>query len=1109
MSQQPHSNDSNPPDMRAVLRKAVDHFEHVLPGQAPIQDFVHHNTLHGFQHLPFPEALAAARRVTGAYGYLPAEEFHTLYQNGRITRADLESVLQEEESIEDAAVVIEANGLRITRAELLITTLTSPIHSITGCQLVWQIEEQAATTRFNDRVSEAARQQLLTRSDKSEAEAISELWQASLSQLDLEHFLIHAEEMTDLSPEQAEQMFRMQDLEEHEVGGDESLVHIMMRRAGATLLDGMLDRVGTDLTLRGFLQLLTGQDILEEIRPLLVRQLASYLDQGVAAWHDDNRSQGFYRLWRQNAVHDFTWLLEELPVWRDELEMLPDDAIDTVITELHHLGLPQEYWSSYIERLALELPGWSGMFLWRHLHPGYNDLEPGRVEMMDYLAVRLVLERIFAQRLCREQWDIEPSLDMLRWYFRRRRSELFVRNALYNEHLPEYLVNLAQHLLRHRDTRSSSDEYSRWQQLADMIWTWKHGPASDRSTGHTVSRDGWRLFLLAQHLGLAANDIRSLSDIEIEECFATLDMDDETSGFLWLRAYERHYREQVFNALGVNHGRGPWRERNTRPDAQLVFCMDDREEGIRRHLEELNPRLETLGAAGFFGVAINWKGLDDQKVSPLCPVVVTPAHEIREQAQCGHERLQQQHQRRRSLRLQFKDLLFQETRRNLLGATALILCAAPAALLTLTGKALLPQYTGRLSDKLRNWFDKDTPTRITLTSQEQHEATPAQPRIGFTDTEQADRVQGFLRTIGLQDGFSPLVVMMGHGSGSQNNPHMAAYDCGACSGRHGGPNARVFAAMANRPEIRALLAQRGVQIPQDTWFLGAEHNTCDEMIHWYDLEQVPQNLQANLQQLRAELDEAIRASAHERARRFASAPDTGRITPQQAYKHIVERAYDFSQPRPELGHATNATAFIGRRSMSRGAFFDRRAFLISYDPSQDPEGKVVEAILLAVGPVGAGINLEYYFSTVNNEGYGCGSKVTHNITGLLGVMHGASDDLRTGLPRQMIEIHEAMRLLVVVEASTEILTQIYLRQPPLQELVGNGWLLLATKDPDSETIHFFDPAKGWQQWDSELQPLPMVEHSRAWYSGHREPLPMALISRSAIPLTPAQERDHA
>ena len=170
-------------------------------------------------------------------------------------------------------------------------------------------------------------------------------------------------------------------------------------------------------------------------------------------------------------------------------------------------------------------------------------------------------------------------------------------------------------------------------------------------------------------------------------------------------------------------------------------------------------------------------------------------------------------------------------------------------------------------------------------------------------------------------------------------------------------------------------------------------------------------------------------------------------------------------------------------------------FLISYDPSQDLDGKIIETILLAAGPVGAGINLEYYFSTVNNEYYGCGTKIMHNVSGLMGVMEGASSDLRTGLPRQMIEIHEAMRLLVVVEAKTDVLTAIYQRQPPLQELIGNGWLVVAAKDPDSEAIHCFDPSQGWVPWQAGEAKLPTVACSVDWFAGEREPLSPALLTR--------------
>jgi uncharacterized protein YbcC (UPF0753/DUF2309 family) len=296
--------------------------------------------------------------------------------------------------------------------------------------------------------------------------------------------------------------------------------------------------------------------------------------------------------------------------------------------------------------------------------------------------------------------------------------------------------------------------------------------------------------------------------------------------------------------------------------------------------------------------------------------------------------------------------------------------------------------------------------------------------------------------------------------------------------------------MANRPAVRAGLARRGLLIPAASWFVAAEHDTCDDGIEWYDLDQVPAGLQAAMNQLLGQLNEACRNHAVERCRRLASAPL--HPSPWQARRHVIGRANDISQARPELGHATNAAAFIGRREMSRGLFLDRRVFLISYDPLADADGKIVENILLAAGPVGAGIALEYYFSTVDNARFGCGSKVTHNLTGLFGVMEGADSDLRTGLPWQMVEIHEPMRLLVVVEQTPAALDAIMARQPALQELVQNAWIILAAQNPSTATIHHFCPRRGWLAWSGKTV-LPQVARSRDWFAGEREALSPALL----------------
>ncbi|MEJ1355307.1 MAG: DUF2309 domain-containing protein [Candidatus Sedimenticola sp. (ex Thyasira tokunagai)] len=1080
-------------DIRQTLRDAIAHFEHVLPGQAPIRDFVHHNTLHGYQHLHFAEALQAAEKLTGAKGFLPQERFRKLFREGRITRQDLEQVLDQEPDLDAAKLVTETAQGGITRRDLFLAALSAPIKKISTCQFKWQLEEMDALTSFQGDVPERARQSLLAaaahQGQGSEEGAIADLWAACLESLGLEEFALHPEQMIDLTPERAEAM--LQSLVKEE--GDSVGVQQVISREVNQQLDALLAQVGEEITLRGLLLKLTGEDLLEQIRPTLLRHMASHLDQGLASWHGETRELGFYHNWRRAAADDLAWLVDDLPDWGDNLEFLPDDSVDAVIAEMHLLGLPQNRWVSYLEQLSLELPGWSGMFLWRHLHPGYEGEKP-QVDMMDYLAVRLVLERIYARRLARNQWQIEPSLDGIRWHFRHHRSEFLVRYALFSAHLPEYLINMAERLMD-LPTQVRLTEDDRWERAAQLIWTWQQGPTADHIDGCTVYDGAWRLFRLSQHLGLCGDSLRKLSEEQRDALFdSLLLLTEERAGMVWLQAYENHYLDQLLNALTDGYGRDCSGEEAT--SAQLVFCMDDREEGFRRHLEEIDPSVETFGAAAHFAVPHLSRAYGSEKVTALCPVGVVPLQEVREQVLPEQQAAGDRRLERAADRTRFIDVVHQESRRNLFSTLPLMAAAAPAALFTLIGKVFAPLGFARLVERLRINYEGKVDTGIEFCAEEGGEVpSPEQPQQGFTDDEQLNRVETLLRNIGLVDGFAPLVVIMAHGSSSQNNPHLAAYDCGACSGRHSGPNARLVCAMANRPEIRARLAEQGINIPSDTWFLAGEHNTCTEGIEWYDLNLLPEVLSGNLKRLRQALVETSERHARERCRRLASAPDAP--TNAQALKHIVSRAYDFSQARPELGHATNAAAFIGRRTMSRGTFYDRRVFLISYDYTTDPTGEVLERLLLANGPVGAGISLEYYFSTVDNDNYGCGSKITHNITGMFGVMDGAGSDLRTGLPKQMIEIHEAMRLQIVVEASIEMLTKIYTRQPPLQELIGNGWLLVSAMDPETGEITLFKPDQGFVPWTGRVEPLPRVGSSIEWYNGYSEPLTPARIETEA------------
>jgi uncharacterized protein YbcC (UPF0753/DUF2309 family) len=181
---------------------------------------------------------------------------------------------------------------------------------------------------------------------------------------------------------------------------------------------------------------------------------------------------------------------------------------------------------------------------------------------------------------------------------------------------------------------------------------------------------------------------------------------------------------------------------------------------------------------------------------------------------------------------------------------------------------------------------------------------------------------------------------------------------------------------------------------------------------------------------------------------------------------VKRHALDWTQVRPEWGLSKNASFIIGRRALSRSLDLAGRAFLHSYDHRIDPEGRLLEGILSGPLVVAQWINMEHYFSVVDNEAFGSGSKVYHNITGRFGVISGNVSDLRTGLPAQTVlkgseAYHEPMRLVTVIEAPLALIEDLLARLYKPRELVKNGWILLLVLDPLTGSAHEYR-AGGWR-----------------------------------------------
>lgn len=1080
-------------DPRELIIEAIHHLDHVLPGQRPLHEFVHHNTIHGFQHLPFEQAVAEFEELTGVYGYLSDDRNRELYKQNRITDEDLSAVIAHTKDLQAEQVVYQSGDLTIKRKDIYHLALIHELPKLSISQFNWLVEEMKALETLQPDVSPQARSRMLPSPVVDQSVFVRHLWESILSKLDIKEVTdLHPENMLDLSKEQAQEWL---DKINKSLSGDEGVpVHQKVRMQAEAELEEMFSQIGDKITLRGFVKALSGIDILFSIRPQMIRICASALDEGVAAWQLPERSKlGLYAAWRASAQFDANSFLHDLPDWQRIVSETPEDPLDCIILQLTELEIPQNKWAGYIQRLALELPGWSGMVNWREQNPDYRTENHAALKVADFLAIRLTLDRLWLNQACKDNWKIEAKLGVLQYYFRKNLSEFMVRRKLYQGELPEYLTILTRDLIeRAGSERLAHDD---WKELADLAWTWQFSPLVDNDMELTAFNSGWRLFLLSQYLGLAAADIQRMQKEDLLRILTILDgFSAPKRSQIWLNAYEYHYREDFYQAVRANVGRGRWRLRKQRPQAQLVTCMDDREESLRRQLEEINPAIETFGAAGFFGIPMHYKGIDDDKKSKQCPLPITPTNEVTEVPRPGTEQVLQKHSAGHRFLSKLSYLMHQSLRRGLIFSHAVIDALAPVVLTNLLCRIFFLKYFVAFNNSFHQTIEPPVPTRLDFAAPPSAiPATIEKPRTGFTDQEQADKLAIFMRTNGISYNFAPIVCLVGHGSTNQNNPHAYAYNCGACSGKRGGPNARLFAAIANRPVIRKLLAEKDIHIPDDTWFVGAEHDTCSDDFFWYDLEDIPANALPAFEAFRHDLVQASKASAHERCRRFVSANNPK--TCDNGKRHVQLRARDFSQAFPEYNHATIAGAIIGRRSVSQGVFLDRRVFLISYDATQDADGKLLENLLLAVGPVGSGINLEYYFSTVNNDYFGSGSKITHNITGLYAVMEGTSSDLRTGLTKQMVEIHEPVRLQVLVEAKTEILGQIYERQAIVRELVGGGWILLGAIDPDTQEITVFERGVGFVLWSPDKKDIPEYETSSAYYQDVNVPLPPVLIKQ--------------
>lgn len=987
------------------LSSIIEEVAHYLPSQGPIKTFVHHNTLHHFEHLEFFDALDAAAEIYGANTALPEATYQKCFEEGRITHGDLNKSLQEY-ACDGTPWIYGISKRKIVRSLLF----SAPV-PLTAETLRWRLLEKRYLDRFHEEVTPAKIKHIKD-SDAAVPEATLWSWLTAYEELVRDwkqpwlHDLVRAPALAHNPAESWSTQDSLRLL---------WIAAIIFARNVLTLNP----RYGAHHRPQ-----LQNSQVEELINPYLIKFTSSFLDSGLAHLSLEDRSHGLLEAFL-NHMSNTSWAR---PMWlRGNLDRYRGKGAEDVLAELlSERCIAGERRKPFLLQKALILKGWGGL-----VHQ--SELKVAGIShtasVTEFLAVRLLLESM-AERYIREH---------------------------------PYLM---------------TEQTDRPFELN------RPGVADVHDEETRIRTTAYHLFHAFQLFPVAGSELLRLGEGERAELVRIVNEFDSPRRLrVWHKAYEWNLYARAAVALTHNNRKRNEKTYAREPVCQLVCCIDDREESFRRYIEEISEDYETFGTAGFFGVDAEFHSLYERP-APFCPVNVTPTHHIEVRPKKGSEQrlfgLQKIHVMRSDL-----DMFVAAQSRSLVRGWLLAL-GGLLALVPLSLSTLAPRLTHRFQLFLKKVLLNPTDESAIVFAQDDDPVGEGR----FTLDEMVHRVRTLLISTGISKRIAPLVVIMGHGSFSTNNPFRSAYDCGACGGRPGRMNSRVFAAMANRKDVRERLGQLGVPIPEKTTFLGAFHNTCTDEVEYFDLEQLTDINSKIFDTFKIDVEKARARNALERCRRF---DDMKISTVEQAIAHVESRAHHIAQPRPEYGHATNALCFVGRREITRGVFLDRRAFLVSYDKDVDSDSSMLRTLLRAVIPVCMGINLEYLFSSIDNQKYGAGTKLPHNVTSLLGLMTGYCSDLRTGLPAQMVEIHEPVRLLLVVEHNPAKLQELFELEPQLGQVIQNQWISLMTYSAETNSIHYLDHTGQFVPFEEQAAEVKSIPSALPWVVGKRQHLEFPLI----------------
>jgi uncharacterized protein YbcC (UPF0753/DUF2309 family) len=792
---------------------------------------------------------------------------------------------------------------------------------------------------------------------------------------------------------------------------------------------------------------LCGTSDKELIEKEIIEYIARFLDEEQTTLSMADRNLGMFSAFK---------LYEGLS-YEGDAESYVKEALETL--EVKDV---EAYFLTHI----LKLHGWAGFIKYRSEDPDYYSQQQYPSSMIDYLAIRFYFE--------------------LQAVKKRKIKNFGIFHAYIGKHKAYSILRLLQN--KGKLSGKYIDELEEHHDHDSILSAYIYD----------------ELQLDALQFQLAKKTFTSF-EIDTRKCVSFMKLLKKEEGFIWMKSLEDTYINQYVDEFVKGS------PKEERPLASATFCLDVRSETIRRKVEE-SGNYVTYGAGGFLGIPIAFVEFDKAHEQFLAPAIIKPTNVVFEVPSESYEEYSSKKGVLKTTKKVLSDLknnpytpyIMVEAIGWIFGTHLFGKTFFPRRTERFFGKFKpkkpkttytldklssddIEKYVKKLHIKIikevvahhskiplsqdeieKVWehlvFGNVLDVEITeenleklrghhqINIEDYHFQKEKLKMVGFTLDEKVMYIEKYLKMIGQVEHFPQFIVIVGHGSISDNNPFESALDCGACGGNISLPNTRALCMIGNTPDVREVLEGKGISLPEDTKFMPGFHITTTDEIKFYDF-----NILSKEETLVFDtvIKDFNQASFEARAQRVKSLPNAS------TDEDMIIKSMDWSEPRPEWGLAGNMGVYAGPRSSSKHIDFNNRLFLHSYDWKIDNENaEILTRIFDGPLVVGEWINMEHYFATVDNAVYGAGSKVYHNVVSKVGVYNGNYSDLKIGLPSQSVlsegkAYHEPVRLLTFMEAPLEIVGKA-VENSLAKPFILNEWIRPIVIDKEAKKVYSYE-----------------------------------------------------